>query len=227
MEFIMIILQLIDYAGMAVFAATGALAASRKQIDMVGLIFLAIVTGVGGGTLRDLILGATPVLWVRQPEYLVVAAAAAVIVYFSAHLIWPRYVWLLWLDNVVLSAYCVVGAAKGLELGAPAPIAVLTGVMTATFGGVLRDVVIGQPSALMQREIYVTAALLGASVYTILTVLGAPWAPAALIAFLASFLVRGGALHYGWELPSVCARAEMPDRLIEPQVERPVEAQGT
>jgi uncharacterized membrane protein YeiH len=218
-------LQLLDYAGMAVFAATGALAASRKQIDMVGFVFLAIATGVGGGTLRDLILGATPVFWVRQPEYLVVAAAAAVIVYFSVHLIWPRYVWLLWLDNIVLSAYCVVGAAKGLELGAPAPIAVLTGVMTATFGGVLRDIVIGQPSALMQREIYVTAALIGAGVYTILIVFGAPLAPAALTAFLASFLLRGGALHYGWKLPSVYARGAMPDKLIEPQLERQVEAQ--
>ncbi len=214
-------LQFLDYAGMAVFAATGALAASRKQLDLLGFVFLAILTGVGGGTLRDIILGATPVFWVRQPEYLAVAAAAAVIVYFSAHLIWPRFLWLLWLDNIAISAYCVIGAAKGLELGAPAPIAVVTGVMTATFGGILRDIVIGQPSVLMQREIYVTAALTGAGIYAILSVSGAPLAPAALIAFLAAFSVRGGALCLGWKFPCLCARAgRMPDDAIEPLLER-------
>lgn len=203
----MTILQLLDYAGVAVFAATGALAASRKQIDIIGFIFLAIVTGVGGGTLRDIILGATPVFWVVQPGYLIVAAATAVIVYFTAHLVWSRYLWLLWLDTIGLSAYCVIGAAKGLALGVPAPIAVVTGVMTATFGGILRDIVTGEPSVLMRREIYVTAALIGASCYTILNEINAPVLPATLISALAAFMVRGGALHFGWKFPVYRARA--------------------
>ncbi len=216
----MTVLQLLDYACMAVCAATGALAASRKQIDMLGFVFLAIITGVGGGTLRDIILGAAPVFWVRQPAYLVVAAAAAVIVYFSAHLIWPRYLWVLWLDNIALSVYCVFGAAKGLALDAPAPIAIVAGVMTATFGGILRDILIGQPSALMQREIYVMAALIGAGIYTALSLFGAPLAHAALIAFLSAFLVRGGALCFGWKFPFFCARAgRMPDEATEPFLE--------
>ena len=203
----MTILQLLDYAGVAVFAATGALAASRKQIDIIGFIFLGIVTGVGGGTLRDIILGATPVFWVVQPGYLIVATATAVIVYFTAHLVWSRYLWLLWLDTIGLSAYCVIGAAKGLALGVPAPIAVVTGVMTATFGGILRDIVTGEPSVLMRREIYVTAALIGASCYTILNEFNAPVLPATLISALAAFLVRGGALHFGWKFPVYRARA--------------------
>ncbi len=202
----MTILQLLDYAGVAVFAATGALAASRRQMDLIGFIFLAIVTGVGGGTLRDVILGETPVFWVGQPGYLFVAAATAVIVYFTAHLVWSRYVWLLWLDAIGLSAYCVIGAAKGLALGVPAPIAVVTGVMTATFGGILRDIVTGEPSVLMRREIYLTAALAGASVFTILNALNAPAAPATLISALAAFLVRGGALYFGWKFPVYRAR---------------------
>ena len=119
----MTILPLLDYAGVAVFAATGALAASRRRMDLIGFIFLAIVTGVGGGTLRDLILGQTPVFWVRQPDYLFVATVTAIIVYFTAHLVWSRYIWLLWLDAIGPSAYCVIGAAKGLALGFPAPIA--------------------------------------------------------------------------------------------------------
>jgi uncharacterized membrane protein YeiH len=202
----MTILQLLDYAGVAVFAATGALAASRRQMDMIGSIFLAIVTGVGGGTLRDLILGETPVFWVKEPNYLIVAAATAIIVYFTAHLVWSRYVWLLWLDAVGLSAYCVIGAAKGLALGVPAPIAVVTGVMTATFGGILRDIVTGEPSVLMRREIYVSAALVGASAFTLLNIFNAPAAAATLISALAAFLVRGGALHFGWKFPVYRAR---------------------
>jgi uncharacterized membrane protein YeiH len=202
----MTILQLLDYAGVAVFAATGALAASRRQMDLIGFIFLAIVTGVGGGTLRDVILGRLPVFWVGEPAFLIAAAATAVIVYFTAHLVWSRYVWLLWLDAVGLSAYCVIGAAKGLALGAPAPIAVVTGVMTATFGGILRDIVTGEPSVLMRREIYLTAALAGASAYTLLAQIGAPSAPAILVSALAAFLVRGGALHFGWKFPVYRAR---------------------
>jgi uncharacterized membrane protein YeiH len=203
----MSLLQLLDYAGVAVFAATGALAASRKQIDLIGFIFLAIVTGVGGGTVRDVILGQTPVFWVRQPDYLIVATATAVIVYFTAHLVWSRYLWLLWLDAIGLGAYCVIGAAKGLALGFSAPIAVVTGIITATFGGILRDIVTGEPSVLMRREIYVTAALLGASVYTLLHQYGAPELWAALAAAACAFLLRGGALHFGWTFPVYRARA--------------------
>jgi uncharacterized membrane protein YeiH len=203
----MTILQFLDYSGVAVFAATGALAASRRQVDLIGFMFLAIVTGVGGGTLRDLILGQTPVFWVTEPIYLIVAAATAIIVYFTAHLVWSRYVWLLWLDAVGLSAYSVIGAAKGLALGVPAPIAVVTGVMTATFGGILRDILTGEPSVLMLREIYVSAALIGASLYVSLHLFGAPALPATLASALAAFAVRGGALHFGWQFPVFRARA--------------------
>ena len=212
----MTLLQLLDYAGVAVFAATGALAASRKQVDIIGFVFLAIVTGVGGGTLRDVILGATPVFWVGQPGYLIVAAATAVIVYFTAHLVWSRYLWLLWLDTIGLAAYCVIGAAKGLALGVPAPIAVVTGVMTATFGGILRDIVTGEPSVLMRREIYVTAALIGASVFTVLHVAEAPPLLATLLGVAAAFIVRGGALFYGWKFPVYRARAgRTPEEVIK------------
>ncbi len=206
------LLQLLDYAGVAVFAATGALAASRKQIDIIGFIFLGTVTGIGGGTIRDLVLGATPVFWVNQPGYLIVAAVTAIVVYFTAHLVWSRYLWLIWLDTIGLSAYCVIGAAKGLALGVPAPIAVVTGVMTATFGGILRDIVAGEPSVLMRREIYVTAALAGASVFTLLAVWEATPPLSALAGVVSAFVVRGGALYFGWTFPVYRAR---PGRTLE------------
>ncbi|WP_028032183.1 trimeric intracellular cation channel family protein [Chelativorans sp. J32] len=191
---------LLDYAGVAVFAATGALAASRKQLDIIGFLFFAGVTGTGGGTLRDLVLG-VPVFWVINPAYLVVCAVVAVVVYFSAHLVESRYKLLLWLDAVGLSAYCVMGAAKGLAATGSPTVAVVTGTMTGTFGGILRDLVAGEPSVLLRPEIYITAALTGAAVFTLADLAGAPVAASAAIACLTAFAVRGGALKFGWTFP--------------------------
>jgi uncharacterized membrane protein YeiH len=211
----MSLLQFLDYCGVAVFAATGALAASRKQLDIIGFVFLAILTGIGGGTVRDLILGATPVFWVGQPGYLTVATATAVLVYFTAHRVWSRYIVLLWLDAIGLAAYSVIGAAKGLALGVPPLIAVVTGVMTATFGGILRDIVAGEPSVLLRPEIYVTAALTGSAVYVVLANLDVPNALATLAAMAAAFAVRGGALAFGWTFPVYKARAGREPEEIE------------
>jgi uncharacterized membrane protein YeiH len=197
----MTMIQLFNYAGVFVFAATGALAASRRQLDIIAFLFLAAVTGIGGGTLRDLILG-VPVFWVQDPGNLLVCAAAAFIVYFSANLIESRYRLLLWLDALGLSAYSVLGAAKGLTLGFDSTVAVVTGILTATFGGILRDIVSGEPSVLMRREIYVTAALAGSSAYTLLYKLSVAPEIAAIAAAFAAFTVRGGALYFGWILPN-------------------------
>ncbi len=216
----MTLLQFLDYCGVAVFAATGALAASRKQLDIIGFIFLGILTGVGGGTLRDLILGATPVFWVKQPGYLTVAAATAVLTYFTAHLVWSRYIVLLWLDAIGLAAYCVIGAAKGLALGVPPLIAVVTGIMTATFGGILRDIVAGEPSVLLRPEIYVTAALCGSAVYVVMSGAGTPEGAAAVGGVVIAFLVRGGALAFGWKFPVYRARpGRQPDEVVKPRRE--------
>lgn len=192
------VLEWLDYAGVAVFAATGALAASRKQLDLIGFVFLAAVTGIGGGSVRDLILGATPVFWVKNPTYLVVCAAVAVLVYFTAHLVESRYRLLVWLDAVGLAAYSVMGAAKGFAASGSMTVALVTAMMTATFGGILRDVLTGEPSVLMRPEIYVTAALVGGGVFVAGDQFGLPLAAASALGVLAAFLVRGGAIHYGW-----------------------------
>jgi uncharacterized membrane protein YeiH len=197
---------LLDYAGIAVFAATGALAASRKQLDIIGFIFLAAVTGIGGGTLRDLILGQVPVFWVANPDYIVVTSVVAVIVFFTAHLVESRYRLLLWLDAIGLAAYSVLGAAKGLAATGSPTVAVITGVMTATFGGILRDLLAGEPSVLLRPEIYVTAALAGAAVFTFAGGMEIPETTAAILAFLAALAVRGGALRFGWTFPTYRSR---------------------
>lgn len=198
-------LVFLDYAGVAVFAATGALAASRKQLDIIGFLFLAGVTGVGGGTVRDLILG-VPVFWVQNHDYLLACGAMAIVVYFSAHRFESRYKLLLWLDAVGLAAYCVFGAWKGLVVTGSAGVAVVMGVLTATFGGILRDQLAGEPSVLLRPEIYVTAALVGALVFTVATIAGLPHLAAAAPAFLIALVIRGGALRFGWAFPPYRAR---------------------
>ncbi|MDP2732574.1 MAG: trimeric intracellular cation channel family protein [Hoeflea sp.] len=194
----MTLLEGLDYAGVAVFAATGALAASRKQLDMIGFVFLAAVTGIGGGTFRDIVLGATPVFWVQQPVYLLVCAAVAVIVYVTAHLVESRYRLLLWLDAIGLSAYSVMGAAKGLAVSGSPVVALVTGMMTATLGGILRDLLSGEPSVLMRPEIYVSAALAGAGGFVTASLIGAPLIAASAAGLILAFAVRGGAIRYGW-----------------------------
>lgn len=211
-ELPMTMIQLFNYAGIFVFAATGALAASRRQLDIIAFIFLAAVTGIGGGTLRDLILG-VPVFWVKDPGNLLVCAGAAVLVYFSANLLESRYRVLLWLDAIGLAAYSVIGAAKSLALSFDWSIAVVTGIMTATFGGILRDIISGEPSVLMRREVYVTAALAGSVTYIILHALSFELELSAIAAALAAFVVRGGALYFGWALPTYHKPGRTPEEL--------------
>jgi len=197
----MSILEFLDYLAIAVFAATGALAASRKQLDIVGFIFLAAITGIGGGTFRDLILGQTPVFWVRNPNYMLVCLGSGALVYFTAHLLESRYKLLIWLDAVGLSAYAALGAAKGLEATGSPVVAVVTGMLTSAFGGILRDIVAGEPSVLLRPEIYVSAALVGAAVFTGAAALGLNMILCFAAAMAACFLIRAGALIFGWTFP--------------------------
>ncbi len=199
------LLMLLDYAGVAVFAATGALAASRKQLDIVGFLFLAGVTGIGGGTFRDLVLD-VPVFWILNPAFLIVCAAVAVLVFFSAHLLESRYKLLLWLDALGLAAYAVLGAAKGMAVTESPAVAIVMGMLTATFGGIWRDLLAGEPSVLLRPEVYVTAAMAGAAMFTIADMLGAAVFVSALLGFAAAFIVRGGALRFGWSIPAYRSR---------------------
>jgi uncharacterized membrane protein YeiH len=196
----------LDYAGVALFAATGALAASRKQLDLIGFLFFAIVTGLGGGTVRDIVLGRVPVFWVLNPTYILICCAVGLLVFFTAHLVESRYRLLIWLDAIGLSAYCVMGAAKGLAASGSPTIAIVTGTLTATFGGILRDLLANEPSVLLRPEIYITAALIGAGIFTGANALDLPLYAASAVGVLAAFAVRGGALYYGGTFPTYKAK---------------------
>jgi uncharacterized membrane protein YeiH len=196
----------LDYAGVTVFALTGALAAARDRQDIITFWFFAVVTGIGGGTLRDLLIGA-PVFWIGDATYLGIGLAAALIVWFGAPHI-ERMKTLIWLDALGLAAYAVIGAAKALSLGVDPFIAVAMGVLTATFGGVIRDVLAVQPSALLKREITISAALLAGGGFVALEAMGVPPLSAGLIGGVAGFGLRAGAIHYGWALPAFGAKRE-------------------
>ena len=202
----MSVLEFLDYLAIAVFAATGALAASRKQLDVIGFIFLAAITGIGGGTFRDIVLGRLPVFWVTNDTYMIVCILSGIAVYFTAHLLESRYRVLLWLDAIGLAAYSAVGAAKGLEVTDSPVVAMVTGMLTATFGGILRDIVAGEPSVLLRPEIYVSAAVAGAVVYVGSDMLGFAQSVSFLLAMATTIVIRGGALLYGWTFPVYRAR---------------------
>lgn len=193
------ILRFLDLAGLGVFALTGALLAVQLRRDFVTLAFFALVTGVGGGSIRDLLIGA-PVFWVRDALVAPVCLSMAIIAWFAPHRWWKGRL-LLWADAAGLAAYAVLGTVKALGYGvAPVP-AALMGVLTGCAGGIIRDVLAGQPSILMRSEIYVTAAALSAAMAAGGAMAGFPGAVIWPLAALAGFALRAAAIHWSLSIP--------------------------
>ena len=199
------LLTVMDLVAVAVFAITGALVASRKEMDIIGFLWLGIITGVGGGTVRDLLLG-LPVFWMHEPVYVVTSVVMSVAVYFTAHLAQSRLKILLWLDAVGLAMVTVAGTAKGLDAGVGPINAIVMGVITASLGGIIRDILGHEPSIILRKEIYVTASLVGALIYAASIGLGANNAVGTALGFSVAFVVRGFAMIYGWSLPTYRSR---------------------
>jgi uncharacterized membrane protein YeiH len=194
------VLDSLNLAGTAVFALSGAMLAGEKKQTFVTLVFFAVVTGVGGGTVRDLLIGA-PVFWVHHNATLLICLTASAIVWLLSQRLWPTKA-LLWLDAAGLAAFSAYGAAKGLAFGlAPIP-AMAMGVLTGCLGGIIRDLLAGEPSILMRPELYVTAGALSAALFVGLIYFGIPPDMAGIAAFLAGFALRGAAIWRGWSLPA-------------------------
>lgn len=196
------VVQALDYVGVATFAVSGSLAAGRKQMDPVGFVLVATVTGIGGGTLRDLLLGRQPVFWIEQPAYVAICVATAIVMFFIAERVDARGKTLLWGDAVGLAVFAVIGAEIGIAAGAHPLIAAVMGVITATFGGMIRDVLCGESPLILQGEIYATAALAGGIVYVMVDDL----VPAKWIAVVAgvgiALSIRGAAIIFHLSLPT-------------------------
>jgi uncharacterized membrane protein YeiH len=162
------LLHILDLFGVFVFAISGSLAAGKKQMDIFGVVVLAIVTSLGGGTLRDIILSAGPVFWVTDPTYLVVAMAAAFATFYMVRYFNLSPTLLKVTDAIGLAAFTAIGTEKALTLGVSWGIAVVMGVITGVVGGMIRDVLSGEIPLILRTEIYATASLCGALVFSII-----------------------------------------------------------
>lgn len=200
-------LVLLDYAAVLVFALTGALVASRQQLDIVGFAFVACLTAVGGGTLRDLLLDRNPVFWLGSPGYILVACAAALVIFFTAHLAESRYRLLLWLDSFALAVAVPAGVSAAMGMGQVGVIVVIMGVITGCMGGLMRDVVCNEvPLVLKQGELYVSAAFAGALAAVLADHFMEMPALSLAVCALVTWGLRAGSLAFGWRLPVYRAR---------------------
>ena len=192
----------VDLVAVGVFAISGALAAAERRLDVLAFLLFGTITGVGGGTLRDLLLD-VPVFWIADTRYLWVCIVLSMLAWYLVPLLRARLAVLLWADAVGLALFSVLGAAKAQQLGTAPVVAVVMGVMSATFGGLIRDTLLGRDSVLAGPELYVTAAFGGALGYLLL--IGVPGMDpglALLLAMLPALVLRAGALLYGWRLPA-------------------------
>jgi uncharacterized membrane protein YeiH len=198
----MTLLVALDYLSVFVFALTGALAASRAQLDLVGFLFIASLTAVGGGTLRDVLLNRDTVFWVANPWYIGTASGAAVGVFFLAHLLESRRAALDWLDAGALSVAVPAGVGVAWSLGHGPAVVLIMGMITGAMGGLMRDVVCNEvPLVLRQGELYLTAAFAGALVAVSLAFVGLSVLASLLACAAVTFLLRAGSLAFGWRLP--------------------------
>lgn len=202
-----LVFAMLDLAGIALFALSGGIIAARKGLDPFGAAVIGAAAGMGGGTIRDILLGALPVYWIDAPYYLAVALAAGVAGYYGSELVrgeaGARRRALVWADAAGLSVFCVLGAQAGLQAGAHWSIALVTGVVSAAFGGVLRDVIVNDVPLILREDVYALAALFGAGVYVGLVALGLGESYAAPAAALAAFALRACAVVFKWSLPPI------------------------
>lgn len=194
------LLDWLDLAGVAIFALTGALVAAKERQTFVTLAFFALITGVGGGTVRDLLIGA-PVFWIHDAWVGAICLATALFAWFTPTRWWGGH-FLSIADGLGLAAYAVLGSAKALEYGLPPIPAIVMGVITGCVGGIIRDVIAGRPSILMRPELYVTAAALSAGITVIGDLAGLVREWVWVAATAAGYGLRLAAIRWNLSLPA-------------------------
>lgn len=193
-------IHIFDLVGTVVFAMTGLLAASRKQLDLFGAIVVAMVTAIGGGTLRDILLD-QPVFWVTQPIYIYIVVVSAIFMFFYSRARSAPIKLLIYLDAMGLAVFTVIGAQKAIQLGLSDPVVIMTGVMTGAVGGVIRDVLVGEVPLILRKEIYATASFLGASIMVLTYNLFSEPEYAMMLGMLVVFGLRIIAIMTNYSLP--------------------------
>ena len=200
-SFAPVLLMAIDFVGTFAFALSGALVATRRRLDLFGVLVLSFAAATAGGMVRDVLLGATPPVAIVDWRYLAVSSAAGLLTFFRhadvERMRNPVQVF----DAVGLALFAVLGADKALAAGLGPVGAVMLGMLTGVGGGIVRDVLVAQVPHVLQRELYAIAALLGATVVVVGHALGLPPAPTAIVGALLCFVVRWFAIRRGWHLP--------------------------
>ena len=193
---------MLEMAGTAAFAVSGALAASRKNMDIFGFCVLALMPAVGGGTVRDIIIDRVPVFWISDNRYVAVAIIAALIVYFSSYKPGSRRQILVWMDALGLALFAALGTEICLEHDTGPLVAIMLGVTTAVTGGMIRDIICNEIPLILSREIYATAAFIAAVCYVLADSIGLSGQVSLVIAVVAGFSIRALGIIYNWSLPS-------------------------
>lgn len=194
------LVQFFDIVAAVVFAVSGSLVASRKNMDVMGFMWFAVITGVGGGTVRDLILD-VPVFWVQNTAHVSACLATAVVMHFLAPLVESRYKTHLWFDAFGLALVTIAGTVKAMDVGAPALVAIAMGAVTGSVGGIIRDTIGHVPSVLLSHEIYISASVLGGCTYAGCDALGISRTVAMIAGFVVTFTARGLAIRYSLAWP--------------------------
>ena len=204
----------LDLFGTMVFAMAGVLAAAQRRLDLFGVIVVGTVTAIGGGTLRDLLLGRLPVFWVQDNLYIWITVSTSVVVFALARKIRFPHMALQVADAIGLAVFTVIGAKVAITLGHPPLIAVVTGVMTGVFGGIVRDVLTAVKPMIFEKEIYATAVMVGAFVYVNLSwFLPDSWETFNTLVSMAVVLgLRLAAIHWHLHLPVFLSIEEQQNR---------------
>lgn len=197
-----LILTLLDFFGVAVFAVSGSLAAGRKQMDLFGVVVLATVTALGGGTIRDMVLSKGSVFWVSEPSYLIAAALAAIVTFFTIRFFQLPDRLLLVADAIGLAVFTVIGTEMTLAAGFSEIIAIVMGMISGTFGGIIRDVLSNEIPLIFRKEIYASASLAGAAMFWLLTSVFGEREIAVLISIVVTLGLRIAGTYWGLSLPT-------------------------
>lgn len=203
------LLQIIYLVAISAEAMTGALAAGRRRMDLFGVVIIACVTALGGGSLRDVILGHYPLGWVSHPQYLGFTIGAALVATWLARWMHHFRRTFLVLDGLGLVAFSLIGCAIARQTGHHPAIVVIAGLLTGAFGGVLRDVLCNEVPLIFQKELYAGIAVLTGTAYVVLLALDFAETTVTLTCLGGGFLLRLAALRYRWEMPKFVYRDEI------------------